>query len=240
MFIAHSLVGLVLKQAMMGMASEYATATDLKILSATYAILFFGVPNQGMDIRSLRAMMSGQPNEPFTAYFDKDASYLHQLVEQFQKTFPFQDSHIVSFFETKALPTAKLDSSGRWTMTGEPAVLVNRHSAKNDHPWEDQRSNLFPINCTHSDMVKFCEHDEVVIDYLRNFANVAPAVIRSRFTSRAGMIDSPTRDQVSSSPSLSTSAASSASHPQQTISDISAVMSDQQGMWFLQSRRTQN
>ncbi len=183
-FVAHSLGGLVLKQAMIEMASEDASAAESENFKSTFAILFFGVPNQGMDIRSLHAMVRGQPNEPFTSYFDRDAGFLHQLINKFREKFHFQDSHIISFFETKASPTAKLDSTGRWSMSGEPAVLVDRHSAKSGRFWEDQRSHLYPINCTHSDMVKFCEHDDnldVILERLTRFVYMAPAVIRHRW-----------------------------------------------------------
>lgn len=199
-FVAHSLGGLVLKQAMIEMASEDAPATELENFKATFAILFFGVPNQGMDIRSLHAMVRGQPNEPFTSYFDRDAGFLHQLINKFRETFYFQDSHIISFFETKASPTAKLDSTGRWSMSGEPAVLVDRHSAKSGRSWEDQRSHLYPINCTHSDMVKFCEHDDdlgVILERLSRFIYMAPAVIKHRWENHAEVSSPPNSNLVS-------------------------------------------
>ena len=199
-FVAHSLGGLVLKQAMIEMASEDASAAESENFKATFAILFFGVPNQGMDIRSLHAVVRGQPNEPFTLYFDKDAGFLHPLINKFRETFHFQDSHIISFFETKASPTAKLDSTGRWTMSGEPAVLVDRHSAKSGRSWEDQRSHLYPINCTHSDMVKFCEHDDdldVILERLTRFVYMAPAVIKYRWANHAEVSSPPYRNPVS-------------------------------------------
>ncbi len=199
-FVAHSLGGLVLKQAMIEMASEDASAAEFENFKATFAILFFGVPNQGMDIRSLHAMVRGQPNEPFTSYFDRDAGFLHQLINKFRETFHFRDSHIISFFETKASPTAKLDSTGRWSMSGEPAVLVDRHSAKSGRSWEDQRSHLYPINCTHSDMVKFCEHDDdldVILERLTRFVYMAPAVIKYRWENHAEVSSPPNRNLVS-------------------------------------------
>ena len=60
MFIAHSLDGLVLKQAMVQISS--GDAADSRNFKATYGLLFFGVPNQGMDISSLLTMVRGQPN----------------------------------------------------------------------------------------------------------------------------------------------------------------------------------
>ena len=220
-FVAHSLGGLVLKQAMIEMASEDALAAESENFKATFAILFFGVPNQGMDIRSLHAMVRGQPNEPFTSYFDRDAGFLHQLINKFRETFHFQDSHIISFFETKASPTAKLDSTGRWSMSGEPAVLVDRHSAKSGRSWEDQQSHLYPINCTHSDMVKFCEYDDdldIILERLTRFVYMAPAVIKYRWENYAEVSSPLNRNPVSgrllsSSPIVLPASASQSSGP---------------------------
>lgn len=180
-FIAHSLGGLVLKQAMIQMKS--GDAADLDNLKATFAIFFFGVPNQGMDIKSLLAMVRGQPNLPFLAALDKNNGLLHELVEKFRAVFDFRDSHVISFFETKESPTARLHE-GKWSMTGDSTILVDRYSAKSGRSWEDKPSHLHPINCSHSEMVKFPEHDEdceVVLGKLKRFAELAPAVIRARW-----------------------------------------------------------
>lgn len=80
-FIAHSLGGLILKQAMVQMAS--GDAADLDNLKATFAIFFFGVPTQGIDIKSLLAMVCVQPNIPFLAALDKNNGLLHEIVEDF-------------------------------------------------------------------------------------------------------------------------------------------------------------
>ena len=181
MFIAHSLGGLVLKQAMIQMVS--GDAADLENLRATFAIFFFGVPNQGMDIKALYAMVRGQANIQLLAACDKNSSHLQELADQFQAVFDFRDSHVVSFFETEESPTAKL-SEGRWSMTGDPSILVDRYSAKSGRSWEDKLSHLHPINCRHSEMVKFPEHDEnceVVLDKAKRVSELAPAVIGARW-----------------------------------------------------------
>lgn len=186
-FIAHSLGGLILKQAIIQMKS--GDPADLENLKSTFAILFFGVPNQGMDIRSLLAMVHGQPNLPFLATLDKNNGLLHELIENFQAVFNFRDSHVVSFYETAESPTARFNE-GKWSMTGDPAVLVDRYSAKSGRVWEDKPSNLYPINCTHSEMVKFPENDEDcerVLNKLKFFAEEAPAIIRARWNDDTGV-----------------------------------------------------
>ena len=238
-FIAHSLGGLVLKQAMIEMASEDASAAEFENFKATFAILFFGVPNQGMDTRSLHAMVRGQPNEPFTLYFHRDAGFLHQLINKFRETFHFQDSHIISFFETKASPTAKLDSTGRWCMSGEPAVLVDRYSAISGRSWEDQRSHLYPINSTHSDMVKFCEHDDdldIILERLTRFVYMAPAVIKYRWKNHAELSSPPNRNLVSSRLLSSSPIVLPASTSQFSGPDVPSRFSDEKALETLPTK----
>ena len=181
-FMAHSLGGLVLKEAMVQMAS--GSDADSRNLKATFGILFFGVPNQGMDISSLLSMVRGQPNLHFLSTLSKDGGFLQGLVERFQATFAFQDSHIYSFYETNTSPTAKEGERGQWTMTGDPAVLVDRHSARSGRSWEGNHLHHLPISSNHSEMVKFSEYSldcGIVCDILRQFGQDAQGVISRRW-----------------------------------------------------------
>lgn len=45
-------------------------------------------------------------------------------------------------------------------MSGPPACLVTKSSATRCRPWEDGPEHICPISRSHSDMVKFREHDE--------------------------------------------------------------------------------
>ena len=188
-FIAHSLGGLVLKQAMIQMAS--GDAADLENLRVTFAILFFGVPDQGMDTKALFEMVRGQASIQLLAACDKNSSLLQELADRFQAVFDFRDSHVISFFETEESPTAILNE-GKWSMTGDPAILVDRYSAKSGRSWEDKLSHLYPINCGHSEMVKFPEHDEnceVVLGKLKRVSELAPAVIRARWKTDSEVVE---------------------------------------------------
>ena len=181
-FMAHSLGGLVLKEAMVQMFS--GSDADSRNFKATFGILFFGVPNQGMDISSLLSMVSGQPNLHFLSTLSKDGGLLQSLIEKFQATFAFQDSHIYSFYETDMSPTAKEGEPGRWSMTGDPTVLVDRHSARSGRSWEGTHLHQLPIKKNHSDMVKFPQYDpdcDIVCDILRQFGQDARGVISRRW-----------------------------------------------------------
>lgn len=73
-FIAHSLGGLVLKQTLIQLAS--GDGIDRRIFESIYGILFFGVPNQGMDISSLLTMIGSQLNLSFLTMLSKDSGNL--------------------------------------------------------------------------------------------------------------------------------------------------------------------
>ena len=73
---------------------------------ATYGILLFGCPNQGMDINSLIPMCEGQANLPFLLSLRQNSERLRQLCRDFPRRFAFPDSRIISFCETKLSPTA--------------------------------------------------------------------------------------------------------------------------------------
>ena len=180
-YVAHSLGGLVLKQAMVQMFS--GDAADSRNFKATFGILFFGVPNQGMDISSLLAMVHGQPNLHFLSTLSKDGGLLHGLIERFRTIIHFQDSKIYSFYETDMSPTAQEGGPGKWSMNGRPAVLVDRHSARSGRSWEGDHFH-FPISRNHSEMVKFSEYSEdcsIVCDILRQFGEEARTVINRRW-----------------------------------------------------------
>ncbi len=79
---------------------------DQQNLKATYGALFFGVPSRGMDIDSLRPMVFGQPNEAFLMNLARDSELLMMKSESFCKAFNFENSKVLSFYETNQSPTA--------------------------------------------------------------------------------------------------------------------------------------
>jgi protein SERAC1 len=81
-------------------------ATDKANLNSTYGALFFGVPSQGMDIRSLIPMVNDQPNRHFLESLGRESDLLRKQNRAFPKAFPFKDSEIYCFYETLGSPTA--------------------------------------------------------------------------------------------------------------------------------------
>src|ERR1700737_3509880 len=81
-------------------------ATDKANLNSTYGALFFGVPNQGMDISSLIPMVKDQPNRHLLESLGRESDLLRKQNRAFPKAFPFKDSEIYCFYETLGSPTA--------------------------------------------------------------------------------------------------------------------------------------
>jgi hypothetical protein len=86
-------------QALVSMAK--GGESDRANFTSTYGALFFGTPNQGMNIDSLIAMVGDQPNRYFLETLGKGSEVIQNLVNNFNEVFTFRDSEIISFFETK-------------------------------------------------------------------------------------------------------------------------------------------
>ena len=79
---------------------------DKKQMESVVGMLFFGVPNRGLDIDSLRSIVCNQTNRYLLESIGQYSDLLLQQDSQFDSLFGFKDSPIVSFFETKSSPTA--------------------------------------------------------------------------------------------------------------------------------------
>jgi protein SERAC1 len=180
---------------------QHGDESDKANLKSVYGMLFFGVPSQGMSIESLVPMVENQPNRFFLESLSKVTDGLRAQRQNFRQVFPFKDSRIISFYETKQSPTAQKVSQyllhrkdsplnipqrtkGGWEMSGPPAVLVDRHSATHGREWESDGQFIQPVNRNHSELVKFSNRDDeyqTVLRYLSTFRKNACSVIRDRF-----------------------------------------------------------
>ncbi|KAI0546744.1 hypothetical protein F4679DRAFT_404747 [Xylaria curta] len=155
-FLAHSLGGLILKQAIVTAADKLET--DNPIVRSIQGAVFFGTPNYGMEQSHLMVMIKGQYNEQLVADLSPNSLYLRRLDDQFSGISFLQKSRLYWCYETKATPTVTRDSLGKWTRTGDESILVTRESATRG--LYDSRSGLeiIPINKNHSGMVKFAHN----------------------------------------------------------------------------------
>ncbi|KAL1621100.1 hypothetical protein SLS56_009305 [Neofusicoccum ribis] len=181
--VGHSLGGIVIKEAICQMCNgDEADRVNAKSIRG---ILFFGVPSQGMDIKSLRPMVGNQPNQSLLETLGKNSDFLLSQLQRFEASFDFGASSVHFFFETMESPTAKQEH-GTWTMSGPPTILVGPHSATQGRYREPGGTFIHPVNCTHSEMVKFKHSDDetygVIVDCLRQIQKESGKFMKERFT----------------------------------------------------------
>ncbi|EAQ88998.1 hypothetical protein CHGG_05617 [Chaetomium globosum CBS 148.51] len=157
-FLAHSLGGLVLKEAIVQAASGEKNITN--ILDNVLGAIMFGVPSLGMEQSHLMAMVEGQPNEFLVQDLSREggSNYVRQLHAQFEGLSFLRKAYILWAYETKVSSTVVRRSDGTWARTGRPTVLVNPESATS-HNYRTNKSLTIPINEDHSNMVKFPRDD---------------------------------------------------------------------------------
>ncbi|KAI3324398.1 hypothetical protein HD806DRAFT_543729 [Xylariaceae sp. AK1471] len=152
-FICHSLGGLVLQDALVQLArnpnEEYR-----RLLSLVRGALCFGVPNLGMEQSHLRTIVRNNPNAALVDDIARNSNYLRSLNEEFLKV--LLDKGLIYFwaYETVASPTVIATATGGVDRSGPPARLVSPESATCRFN-ETKESFTFPVEATHSDMVKF-------------------------------------------------------------------------------------
>ncbi|UKZ84350.1 uncharacterized protein TrAFT101_000261 [Trichoderma asperellum] len=182
-FIAHSLGGLVVKEALV--RASTGNEADQTISRSCYALLFFGVPNRGLNNLSLMSMVKGQPNESLVRDLDESSRFLSSLHERFNAYFTFDNTHVLSISETKHTPTVEWCSeTGRWERTGPKVMMVGHTSAAYAHQTEKLHDRL-SINADHSEMVKFDNISNpdysIIQDKIKDLVNGAPGTIQERF-----------------------------------------------------------
>ncbi|PTB53172.1 hypothetical protein M431DRAFT_509509 [Trichoderma harzianum CBS 226.95] len=180
--IGHSLGGLVVKQALV-QASE-GSEDDLAVFRSCYAVMFFAVPNRGLDNLNLMSMVKGQPNEDLVRNLGVESPFLNHLHESFHRRFTL-NSEIICVFETKTTPTIEWNSETKsWERTGPEVMMVPQNSAIYAGPNEKPYDQL-PIEADHSEIVKFSNasnSDYIIIQSrIEKWVQKAPAVIRDRF-----------------------------------------------------------
>lgn len=105
-FMAHSLGGIVLKEALVQMAR--GNDTEMHLLSQTKKIVFFGVPNRGMHISHLISMVKGQPNEALVYRLSEQSNYLADLDERSSNLSYLRSTRVVSIYETRESQVPKV------------------------------------------------------------------------------------------------------------------------------------
>ncbi|CAG9983804.1 unnamed protein product [Clonostachys byssicola] len=160
LFLAHSLGGLVLKQAFVSLANTLQSDNTLR--GSVKGGILFGAPNFGMEQTSLLSMVRGQSNEGLVRDLALGSQYLSHLDKQFAGLSFLQDAKIYWAYETRQSPTVMQDSDQNWSRSGPEKILVTPYSATRGlYTRKDHTEYVFPINEDHSTMVKFSEDDHI-------------------------------------------------------------------------------
>jgi hypothetical protein len=183
-FLAHSLGGVILKTALVNLRGY---GESHQILDNTAMVVLFGVPNKGMFMSHLLAMVRGNPNEAIVGVLSKENPKLIGLDESFTSLMQNRNIRVVSAYETLRSQLAKELGPGKWSRTGDFEVLVDQDSAIQKSSSSYDR---FPINEDHSNLVKFGEGDRncdrlmaIFVEFQRKVQIQTPKRIRpSPFT----------------------------------------------------------
>lgn len=177
-FIAHSLGGLVVKEAICQMTQKMA------YLRCVYGLVLFGVPHNGLLVDPWLRIIGQRANSDLVRSLKPDSRDLQRLDKTFRKTFRLPGSQVISVYETMKSSTTKEESPGVFRRSGGSEILVSRSSACGRWP-ESIVPKEFAINRTHEDLPKFNGHFDDEMLRLRPFFDLIWAkafdVVQSRF-----------------------------------------------------------
>jgi hypothetical protein len=174
-FLAHSLGGIVLKDALCKLANAQDNSIETKIFARCKGAIMFGVPNLGMDQNHLLALVRGKSAEHLVRDLSRESGnygYLNQLELSFSGIAEIGEMNFYWVFETKKSPTF---DPKRGKMTGPHAILVDPDSATT-HRVKECPLSVHPIARNHSEIVKFTRTDPntgPVIELVRRMCGLA-------------------------------------------------------------------
>ncbi|KAI5817799.1 hypothetical protein BZA77DRAFT_244435 [Pyronema omphalodes] len=156
--IGHSLGGLVVQKALVD-ASKSSSVDDNAFHQSCIGTLFFGVPIQGLNQKSIEMLVQGKENEHFLRDISTESDYLLELEKDFRICYASMRSPIiVSFYETEDTRSVETFANGEARRSGPPIRMVSRKSAVCS---VSEDCNRIAIHADHSRMVKFrSESDE--------------------------------------------------------------------------------
>lgn len=104
-FLAHSLGGIVLKEAIVQMADREKSVTQ--ILDNILGAIMFGVPSLGMEQTHLISVVEGRPNEQLVQDLARDggANYVRRLNTRFKGLTFLRTARLIWAYETRESPT---------------------------------------------------------------------------------------------------------------------------------------
>lgn len=104
-FLAHSLGGLVLKQALRDLADNHQDEEYQSLMNAVCGAVFFGVPNHGMEQDEFEAIVDNNPNRALIQDLSRRSNFILQLNIAFKKLLLHDHWKFFWAYELKASPT---------------------------------------------------------------------------------------------------------------------------------------
>ncbi|KAK5215750.1 hypothetical protein LTR47_009949 [Exophiala xenobiotica] len=163
-FVAHSLGGIVVKQALFQarLESRYQSMKD-----ATLGLIFMGTPHQGSDkaiygevLANVAQFISHRPPQRLLTALQTNSEVLLRLTTDFR--FQLPDYEVYSFFELRP-------------MKGLSSLIVEKHSALLETNHEEQ----IPVDADHSAMCKFeTENDDTFEKVYKRMKRMRPNLQR--------------------------------------------------------------
>ncbi|KAI9886848.1 MAG: hypothetical protein M1823_001347 [Watsoniomyces obsoletus] len=165
-FIAHSLGGLVVKQALLNARDNPVFTT---MLQDTYGFMFFGVPHRGagglghsageLGARVARFVSGGRADNELLDCLKRNSLFTRDAADRFSHQ--LEGYHVVSYFET--VPT-KIAAAGGVSFHSE--IVVDEDSAVLSLP--GHRERRLGLNADHSSMCKIARKGDVYKGILAN------------------------------------------------------------------------
>jgi len=180
-----------LLQSLADAARPESRDSDKDILSSCVGLFFFGVPNRGLDLNSLRTLVRDQKNADFLGNLSEGSEFLKFAHDYFARAVEteLEGCQIVSFYETKDTPSVEALADGSWSRSGKMIRVVAQESATNALPNESVCQQI-AIDADHSNMVKFtddCDHHYIAVrERLSECVANAPRIIKARLACTVG------------------------------------------------------
>lgn len=150
-FLAHSLGGIVLKDAIMEMARVPDIGNEM--MKKIHGAIMFGVPHLGMDQSHLAVVVKDQPNETLVQDLSPNSPYLKKLNDSFSGISLQGNMKMVLVYETMKSETVQL-KDGVPVRSEQTTISVSPISATG-LPENGEGYIRISVNESHSGMVKY-------------------------------------------------------------------------------------
>ncbi|KAK6068739.1 SERAC1 [Seiridium cupressi] len=183
-FLAHSLGGIVLKEAIGRLANSGETFNH--VLSLIKGAIMFGVPNLGMEQSHLRALVGHQPNRALVDQLVNGGEYLSALNQSFLGHRSNREFKVFWAYETRTSSIPERGENSEIRISNARSILVSKASATSNFVDIDLASTI-AISKDHSGIVKYQEGDEDferVLSKIRvilNSTSIMPNVTQPKF-----------------------------------------------------------